>query len=443
MHMSDNGLHVLVIGGGIGGLCLAHGLRRAGVSVAVYERTRARTDWLQGYRIHINPHGSRALHACLPARQWELFTASAGRPSAGFAFLTEQLRDLLFLPQSLIAHPDADPAASHHSVSRITFRQVLLDGLDDVVHHGKEFVRYQQAPDGPVTAFFADGTSATGDVLVGADGANSRVRQQYLPGAHRVDTGVIAIAGKLPLTAETRAWLPERLSSSVNNIIPPRDCSMFTAIWEGDRQRLASQPAGMPANAAAGSPASADAPPEGLLFDNTQDYVFWGYSAKRSAHAAALGGDGRGLRDMVAAAISGWHPGLVRLVTESDPATVAAVAIRSMEAVPAWAASRVTLLGDAIHNMTPMAGIGANTALRDASLLRDKLAGAGAGSLAAEIGEYEAAMRHYGFDAVRLSLRNAQRATGGRPGRVAFRAMLRATNAVPPLKRQFARALGS
>ena len=38
--------HVLVIGGGIGGLCLAQGLRGAGVSVAVYERTRVRTDWL-------------------------------------------------------------------------------------------------------------------------------------------------------------------------------------------------------------------------------------------------------------------------------------------------------------------------------------------------------------------------------------------------------------
>src|ERR1700677_1943943 len=49
IRMHDNELHVLVIGGGIGGLCLAHGLRRARASVAVYERTRTRTDWLQGY----------------------------------------------------------------------------------------------------------------------------------------------------------------------------------------------------------------------------------------------------------------------------------------------------------------------------------------------------------------------------------------------------------
>jgi NAD(P)-binding Rossmann-like domain len=160
MRMLDNPSHILVIGGGIGGLCLAHGLRRAGVSVAVYERTHTRTDWLQGYRIHISPHGAAALHACLPPAQWEAFVATAGKPSAGFAFLTEQLRDLLFLPRGLLAGEEASPQDSHHSVSRITLRHVLLDGLDDVVHLGKEFTRYEQAPGGRVTAFFADGTQA-------------------------------------------------------------------------------------------------------------------------------------------------------------------------------------------------------------------------------------------------------------------------------------------
>jgi len=131
--------HVLVIGGGIGGLCLAQGLRGAGVSVAVYERTRVRTDWLQGYRIHISPHGSRALHECLPTELWDAFTATAGRPSAGFGFLTEQLKELLFLDRELLAGDEASPVRSHHSVSRITLRQVLLGGMDDLVHHGKEF----------------------------------------------------------------------------------------------------------------------------------------------------------------------------------------------------------------------------------------------------------------------------------------------------------------
>jgi 2-polyprenyl-6-methoxyphenol hydroxylase-like FAD-dependent oxidoreductase len=426
--MHDNSLHVLVIGGGIGGLCLAHGLRRAGASVAVYERTRTRTDWLQGYRIHISPQGAAALQACLPPAQWDAFVATAGKPSAGFAFLTEQLHDLLFLPHGLIAGQQAGPEGSHHSVSRITLRHVLLDGLDDVVHPGKEFTHYEHAPGGRVTAFFADGTTATGHVLVGADGANSRVRQQYLPEAHRMNTGVVAVAGKLPLTDQTRAWLPERLSGGVNNIMPPRDSFMFTAVWEGDQQRLAINDPGMP---------------PGVLFDNTQDYVFWAYAANRATYPAEPAGDGATLRDMITSMISGWHPALLRLVGESDPATVAPVIIRAMAPVRPWPASPITLLGDAIHNMTPMAGIGANTALRDARVLASKVAHASPEALITAIGQYEAAMREYGFAAVRLSLRNARQATSGPFSRTAFRAMLRATNTLPPLKRQFVRTLGS
>src|SRR5215831_1251863 len=431
--------HVLVIGGGIGGLCLAQGLRGAGVSVAVYERTLVRTDWLQGYRIHISPHGSRALHECLPTELWDAFTATAGRPSAGFGFLTEQLKELLFLDRELLAGDEASPVRSHHSVSRITLRQVLLGGMDDVVHHGKEFTRYEQAPDGRVTAYFSDGTSATGDVLVAADGANSRVRQQYLPGARRVDTGVVAIAGKLPLDDQARAWLPRHLSTSVNNIMPPRDSFMFVAVWEGDRRRAA-LPVGV-----GGSDGAARLRP-GLLFDNTQDYLFWAYAAKRDAYPA--GGldssDGGALQGLTQSMIRGWHPALLRIVAESDPATVAPVRIRSMAPVGPWPATSVTLLGDAIHNMTPMAGIGANTALRDASLLCRKLTAADRGQapLLSAIHEYEAEMLDYGFAAVKLSLRNARQATsGGRATRGAVRTALRMANAIPPVKRQMARGM--
>ena len=70
-----------IIGGGTGGLCLAQALHKAGVPVAVYERSGVRTDRLQGYRVHINPKGSRALHECLPADQWQAFVETCG--SAG------------------------------------------------------------------------------------------------------------------------------------------------------------------------------------------------------------------------------------------------------------------------------------------------------------------------------------------------------------------------
>ena len=79
-------LHVIIIGGGIGGLALAQGLKKSGVSVAVYERDRTRTDRVQGYRVHINPAGSLALHECLPPPLFEAFTRTCGKRSGASAF---------------------------------------------------------------------------------------------------------------------------------------------------------------------------------------------------------------------------------------------------------------------------------------------------------------------------------------------------------------------
>ena len=98
----------------------------------------------------------------------------------------------------------------------------------------------------------------------------------------------------------------------------------------------------------------------------------------------------------------------------------------------AWPTGPVTLLGDAIHNMTPMAGIGANTALRDADLLRRNLIAAGP-DVTAAVADYERRMLDYGFAAVARSLRNTRFAASGH--RVA-RGLLRAVNLVPPLKRR-------
>ena len=142
--MSHPEFHVAIVGGGIGGLCLAQGLRKAGISVAVYERDRVRDERLQGYRIHIDPRGSRALHHCLPSALWDSFLATRGKGGGQFRFLTEQMEELL----AFQAPSGADPIECHHSASRIPLRQVLLSGLQDIVHFDKEFVRYAERPDG-------------------------------------------------------------------------------------------------------------------------------------------------------------------------------------------------------------------------------------------------------------------------------------------------------
>ena len=63
--------------------------------------------------------------------------------------------------------------------NRLKFRELLMNNLQ--IQYGKRFMRYEEDRDG-VTAYFEDGTSARGHVLVGADGANSPVRTQLLPG---------------------------------------------------------------------------------------------------------------------------------------------------------------------------------------------------------------------------------------------------------------------
>ena len=103
-----------------------------------------------------------------------------------------------------------------------------------------------------------------------------------------------------------------------------------------------------------------------------------------------------------------------------------------------WETKNATLIGDAIHSMTPMRGIGANVALRDAALLRRSLAAAQRGEepLLAAIGDYEAEMVRYGFDAVRASMKAAQQASSENAAALAVaKRAFRLINAVPPLKR--------
>ena len=95
--MTSTSPRVLVIGAGTGGLALAHGLVRAGIDVQVFERDAVRTDGLHGYRVGIDPDGSRALHALLPPELYDTFVATCARAPRWFNMLTEQLREVLAL----------------------------------------------------------------------------------------------------------------------------------------------------------------------------------------------------------------------------------------------------------------------------------------------------------------------------------------------------------
>ncbi len=415
---------VLVVGGGIGGLCLAQGLRRAGVPVRVFERDTSPGSRWEGYRIHINPAGARSLHACLPDRLWRAFLATSG-PGGAFGFLTERLGELLVLDESLLYPGGAtDPTADHYAVDRATLRRLLLTGLDDAVRFGSRFERYEQAPGGRVRAVFADGSSATGDVLVGADGSGSRVRRQYLPHARAVDAGVGGLAVKLPLTPDTAGWVPARLRSGMNMVTGGRSVSLFTSAFRP------------PAGARAALEAVAGPQPD----VHPQPYLLCALVTTPDRLPAALAdGDPDALRPTLDGLLAGWHPTLRRLLDDADPATRGGVEFRVSVPTPPWPTTRVTVLGDALHTMPATGGLGGNTALRDARLLADRLAAAARGErpLLDALADYERGLRAQGEAAVRETLATRDRMLAAGVARtVASRAFLRLCSAAPPLRRR-------
>jgi 2-polyprenyl-6-methoxyphenol hydroxylase-like FAD-dependent oxidoreductase len=424
--MNRQKFDVAVVGGGIGGLCLAQGLKKAGVRVTVYERDETAASRSQGYRVHIDPQGSTALHQCLPEDLWKIFDATEGDYSQGFTLITEQLQELLCLRTGDGA---ADPVARHRSISRITLRHVLLAGLQDAVHFNRRFVCYEELPDGRCTLHFEDGSSAEADVVVAADGVNSGVRKQYLPHAEPIDTGVVALGGKIRLSDGVMALAPHRLLDGPVMVTPPEACSLFMAIWR--RPADANQALRL---------LGIDGPPEG-----DEDYMILGFGGRpeyfglsRDLDSMPAGAGKEAMRKTVAR----WHPDLRKLVEMADDKEIFVSRLRTSRPMDPWKTSHITLLGDAIHSMTPYRGIGANIALKDAALLAAKLIEASYSKrpLLDAIAEYEISMREYAFAAVESSRKSMEQAVGEKKYPIfgITKTAMRVVNAVPSLRKRLA-----
>ena len=168
----------------------------------------------------------------------------------------------------------------------------------------------------------------------------------------------------------------------------------------------------------------------------------WGFSAHHDSFGLASTAGEVALADARAAVLAqmpDWSPNLRRLVESPETSSLSSFAVKSSVPVAPWATSRVTLLGDALHNMTPFRGIGANTALRDAVLLRDALAGVGRGerNVVTALAAYEREMIGYGFAAVRASLANMKRLHARSPvTRLATKTFFRLADLSPWLRKR-------
>lgn len=408
-------MRVLIIGAGLGGLTLLHGLHRAGIDARAFERSVRRGHQPASYGIHLNADGLRALHACLPERNWNLID-SAGTPVPLITRFHDPRRGVLATIDKRFPENESDPVTKRRAISRGKLREALLQDIDVVhageplVHWEKEFTHYETREPG-VRAFFADGTHADGDLLVGADGSNSRVRHQRLPTLQRQEPDIINIAGRVPLTETLAAALPDVFTDGgMNNVVPARTGWLFMATW------------------ATGDPDNTD------VSAGAANYVVWAWAAAKNSYPDAVQRlNGAELKRLISDRTSTWGTPLRTLVEATAPDAISTVPLRTMPQLPRWESSSVTLLGDAIHNMTPMAGIGANTALRDADQMRRAFVSDG--TLIERVQEYEKVMRTYANQALALSTRNAKNAALVTPmNRCFFRLLLRASAVLPPLR---------
>ncbi|MBB1152426.1 FAD-dependent oxidoreductase [Amycolatopsis dendrobii] len=337
-------MKVIVIGAGLGGLTLAQGLRRAGIDVAVYERDGARGR-TQGVSLHVDDRGTAALQGCLPSAHVAMIDATMGGPR-------EQTLSLSEVDGSLaVVGVEPSVARPGRQAHRPLLRAILLTGLE--VRFGTEFTRFEQLPDGLVRAWFADGSTDTADVLVGADGIGSAVRRQYLPQAQVIDTGRRMLMGAtaLRLTPE----LPDLIGDNPAVARIP-DTTMVVAALRFTSPPTVARQRFLPA-----LPHSAVA---------LEDYLMW-----------ALPGPAGDL-----------PRAFQRIVDKAWPEMTSELRTGTIPPIPAWPASPVTVLGDAIR-LAP--GFGGNLAMRDAHRLCLALAEADRGQLPLldAIGSYEDTMR--------------------------------------------------
>lgn len=413
MPVSPSPLPVLIIGTGPSGLLLAHALKKAHIPFQLFERDSALNVRAQGYRFRITGEGVLALQENLTTEHFALLKRSCGanlnNPSV------TNLDSVTAIPVPGGPPPRRMDGPEPLCADRKVFRSMLARGLEPDIAFDHELTHYTLSSSGDsVTAHFAQGVSATGSLLVAADGAWSRIRRQYLPDFIPLDTEARWLYGKTPLTPSFREAFNPAALRAMTLVSDRRAAVPVTLLLEPilfDRSLPPANDGGV---------------------DLPADYIYW-VLGSRADHldTSSLGSkpSAEACAALARELVQGWHPSFQALFATQDESQTSILRIGTMmPTLPVWKASRVTMVGDAVHCMSPTAGIGASTSLRDAAFLgktlaenwetmirteeREKAEEAG---VVKSVERYETAMREWAAEAIEMSAMGGRKMFGMRP----------------------------
>ncbi|CUM63825.1 uncharacterized protein PRCAT00001409001 [Priceomyces carsonii] len=389
-------MKVIIIGGGIGGLALAQGLKSNGIAFHIFERDSNLKERQQGYRLRISSNGRQALRRLLNQSSWNLLLdTSAQLDDIGFwkisAIEGNEEEGKLVRPDKVNSELEKEKSLK---VDREIFRNVvLMNGISsDEITFGKEFLNYTRLPDGQIQCFFKDNSSVTANFLIGADGGKSKVAAQYLP-IEKIDTGIRAIYGKTMFYSSFQAALNPKLNQKM---------SISTEVQgDGTKLVLFSEP---------------------VYFNklnlikhhcSTDDYLYWVFLSKVKTFDSAFGEGFNQSNSLFGEALlkltGRWMPDLRSVLEHQVRNDTGLMKVSSVDPQKLrnlrWQPSQIVLLGDAIHLMSPASGSGANLALEDASHILDAFIH-GKNDIDAvidKIGVYESKMREYASQTIAIN----------------------------------------
>ena len=332
-------MHVIIIGAGIGGLTAAHTLLRAGFTVQVFEQATELHE--VGAGIQISPNATRLLHRLGIADQLQ---QCAVRP---VAMVMRRWEDGAVLSRQPLADVCEETfGAPYYHFYRPDLLAVLAAGLPaGIVQLGHRCVAITQGED-QVAARFETGVTAHADVLIGADGIHSTVREQLFGPESPRFSGSIAYRGLVP--AERLAHLQMERTMTA---------------WLGPAQHFVHYYVG-----AAGR------------FVN-----FVGVVPAKDWRAESWSATGEVVDAL--AAFAGWGPQVREIIGAVDVTN--RWGLYDREPLERWSVGRMTLLGDAAHAMLPFMAQGAVQGIEDAFVLARCLADCRTGDISTALRRYE------------------------------------------------------